>query len=88
MTARLIIPARITLPPYRHAVVSDQMTGEKYVPLAHVYPGQKPGQFTVSNSSLSEYGVLGFELGYSMEAPNQLVLWEAQVSVEGVGVGW
>lgn len=63
---------------HRHAVVSDQKTGEKYVPLSQVYPGQKPGQFTVSNSSLSEYGVLGFELGYSMENPNSLVIWEAQ----------
>ena len=59
-------------------MVSDQVTGEKYVPLSAVYPGQKPGQFTVSNSSLSEYGVLGFELGYSMENPNSLVIWEAQ----------
>ena len=40
--------------------------------------GQRPGQFTVSNSSLSEYGVLGFELGYALENPNSLVLWEAQ----------
>ena len=65
-------------PPCRHAVISDQATGEKYIPLSFVYPGQKPGQFTVSNSSLSEYGVLGFELGYSMENPNSLVIWEAQ----------
>lgn len=35
-------------------------------------------QFTVANSSLSEYGVLGFELGYSIENPNALVIWEAQ----------
>jgi hypothetical protein len=46
--------------------------------MAHVFPGQKPFQFTCTNSSLSEYGVLGFELGYSMENPNSLVLWEAQ----------
>eukprot|EP00775_Hariotina_reticulata_P006514 gene6515-6741_t len=63
---------------HRHAVLHDQNTGAKYIPLAHVFPGQKPFQFTVTNSSLSEYGVLGFELGYSMESPNSLVLWEAQ----------
>ena len=63
---------------HRHAVLHDQNSGDKYVPLSHVYGGQKPGQWTVSNSSLSEFGVLGFELGYSMESPNSLVLWEAQ----------
>lgn len=63
---------------HRHAVLHDQETGGKYIPLAHVFPGQKPFQFTCTNSSLSEYGVLGFELGYSMENPNSLVLWEAQ----------
>eukprot|EP00955_Chlamydomonas_euryale_P013832 149388-Chlamydomonas_euryale.AAC.1 len=61
-----------------HAVVTDQESGDKYVPLAHVYKGQPREMFTVSNSSLSEYGVLGFELGYSMENPNSLVTWEAQ----------
>jgi len=40
--------------------------------------GAKPGMFTVCNSSLSEFGVLGYELGYSLENPNSLVLWEAQ----------
>lgn len=63
---------------HRHAVVTDQKTGGKYIPLANVFPGQKKDQFTVSNSSLSEFGVLGFELGYSMENPNSLVIWEAQ----------
>jgi hypothetical protein len=65
--------------------------GGKYIPLAHVFPGQKPFQFTCTNSSLSEYGVLGFELGYSMENPNSLVLWEAQfgdfANTAQVGVG-
>eukprot|EP01024_Parvocaulis_polyphysoides_P044471 TRINITY_DN40_c0_g2_i3.p1 TRINITY_DN40_c0_g2~~TRINITY_DN40_c0_g2_i3.p1 ORF type:complete len:457 (+),score=54.58 TRINITY_DN40_c0_g2_i3:206-1372(+) len=63
---------------HRHSVVHDQATGAKYIPLDNVFPGQEPGQFTVSNSSLSEFGILGFEVGYSMENPNQLVLWEAQ----------
>lgn len=63
---------------HRHAVLHDQRTGEKFCPLANMYRTQKPGQFTVSNSSLSEYGVLGFELGYSLENPNSLVIWEAQ----------
>lgn len=74
--------------------------GGKYIPLAHVFPGQKPFQFTCTNSSLSEYGVLGFELGYSMENPNSLVLWEAQfgdfantaqvrgVDTQGRGATW
>lgn len=63
---------------HRHAVLHDQNTGAKYTPLQHVFKNQKLQQFTVSNSSLSEYGVLGFELGYSLENPNSLVIWEAQ----------
>ncbi|CDP00049.1 unnamed protein product [Coffea canephora] len=61
---------------HRHAVVHDQETGEKYCPLDQVMINQNEEMFTVSNSSLSEFGVLGFELGYSMENPNSLVLWE------------
>ena len=34
---------------HRHAVVHDQETGDKYTPLWNCYPGQKRGQFTVSN---------------------------------------
>ncbi|KAK7837834.1 2-oxoglutarate dehydrogenase [Quercus suber] len=63
---------------HRHSVVHDQETGEKYCPLDHVIMNQNEEMFTVSNSSLSEFGVLGFELGYSMENPNSLVIWEAQ----------
>ncbi len=47
---------------HRHAVVHDQQTAESYTPLGHVFSGQKPGQFTVSNSSLSEFGILGEQL--------------------------
>ncbi|GMI12510.1 hypothetical protein TrRE_jg2005, partial [Triparma retinervis] len=35
-------------------------------------------EFTARNSILSEFGVLGFELGYSLENPNSLIMWEAQ----------
>jgi len=63
---------------HRHAVVHDQKTGDRYVPLCNLYDDQPHKMFQVSNSNLSEFGVLGFELGYSMENPNSLVLWEAQ----------
>ncbi|KAL6652773.1 hypothetical protein ACP70R_011698 [Stipagrostis hirtigluma subsp. patula] len=63
---------------HRHAVIHDQETGEQYCPLDHLVMNQDEELFTVSNSSLSEFAVLGFELGYSMENPNSLVLWEAQ----------
>ena len=55
-----------------------QQTEDKstYKPLANLYPDQAP--YSVSNSSLSEYGILGFELGYSMTNPIALVIWEAQ----------
>ena len=56
-----------------HHQTCDKST---YKPLANLYPDQAP--YSVCNSSLSEYGVLGFELGYSMTNPNALVLWEAQ----------
>jgi 2-oxoglutarate dehydrogenase E1 component len=58
----------------RHAVWVDQVTGEKYIPLCHV----GDGRFEVRDSPLSEFGVLGFEYGYSLADPRCLVLWEAQ----------
>ncbi|CAH8642237.1 unnamed protein product [Heterobilharzia americana] len=62
---------------HRHCVLHDQEVDKKtFVPLNHLYPSQAP--FTVCNSSLSEYAVMGFELGYSLTNPNALVLWEAQ----------
>ncbi|KAL7047322.1 hypothetical protein ACKWTF_002863 [Chironomus riparius] len=62
---------------HRHHVLHHQEVDKAtYRPLCHLYPDQAP--YTVCNSSLSEYGVLGFELGYSMTNPNALVCWEAQ----------
>jgi hypothetical protein len=61
----------------RHAVLLDQETEDRYVPLNHV---REDGQcrFEIVNSMLSEEAVLGFEYGYSLAEPNALVLWEAQ----------
>jgi 2-oxoglutarate dehydrogenase E1 component len=58
----------------RHAVWVDQQSGGKYIPLTSV----EGGRFEVRDSSLSEFGVLGFEYGYSLADPQTLVLWEAQ----------
>ncbi|KAF6166130.1 hypothetical protein GIB67_023840 [Kingdonia uniflora] len=54
------------------------MLGEKYCHLDNILLNQNEEMFTVSNDSLSDFGVLGFELGYSMENPNSLVIWETQ----------
>jgi len=58
----------------RHAVLVDHTTGKEYVPLA----GLGGGRFTICDSLLSEYACLGFEYGYSVEAIDDLVAWEAQ----------
>lgn len=60
----------------RHAKIHDHRTGEEYTPLKNLSPDQ--ARFQVYNSSLSEFGVLGFEYGYSVEHPKSLVMWEAQ----------
>jgi 2-oxoglutarate dehydrogenase E1 component len=71
----------------RHAVVVDVDTGAELVPLAHLDEplGDAPpvaegraGRFLVYDSLLSEYAALGFEYGYSLEARDSLVAWEAQ----------
>jgi 2-oxoglutarate dehydrogenase E1 component len=60
----------------RHAVLVDQETEDKYVPINNVKAGQ--AQFEVIDSPLSEAAVLGFEYGYSLAEPRALILWEAQ----------
>ena len=60
----------------RHAALNDVTTGEVHVPLDHLEEGQ--AAFTVFDSHLSEFAVLGFEYGYSVKAPDGLTLWEAQ----------
>ena len=62
---------------HRHAVVHDQQVADKkYTPLHHLSPTQAP--FEICNSSLSEFAVLGFELGYSLDRQASLIIWEAQ----------
>jgi 2-oxoglutarate dehydrogenase E1 component len=60
----------------RHVVLYDAKTGEPYCGLNAIGSGQAP--MWVYDSPLSETAVLGFEFGYAMDAPNTLVLWEAQ----------
>ena len=61
---------------HRHAVVTIEDSEEEYVPLAHV--SERQARFSIYNSLLSEYAVLGFEYGYAMGAPQGLTIWEAQ----------
>ena len=61
---------------HRHAVLFDYITGEPHYPLATLNPERTT--FTIVNSMLSEFAVLGFEWGYSSADPRNLVLWEAQ----------
>jgi len=61
---------------HRHAVLVDQESEERYVPINHVGKGQAP--FDIIDSPLSEAAVVGFEYGYSLADPKTLVIWEAQ----------
>jgi 2-oxoglutarate dehydrogenase E1 component len=61
---------------HRHAGFFDMDTGALHMPLHHAGPGA--GFFSLHNSVLSEAAVLGFEYGYALEAPEALVVWEAQ----------
>ena len=60
----------------RHAILTDGETGNQYSGLQHLADDQAPVE--IFNSPLCEAGVLGFEYGYSLDSPNDLVLWEAQ----------
>jgi 2-oxoglutarate dehydrogenase E1 component len=61
---------------HRHAVIMDINTEKEYNRLSPLQ-GDK-SKFFIYNSNLSEYGVLGFEYGYSITQPDALVIWEAQ----------
>ncbi|MGA1857749.1 2-oxoglutarate dehydrogenase E1 component [Azospirillum sp. 11R-A] len=61
---------------HRHFALTDAVTGKRHVSLNHL--GVAQARFDVVNSPLSEYAVLGFEYGYSLERPDALVIWEAQ----------
>ncbi len=61
---------------HRHAVLKTEDTEEEVILLNQLKEDQ--GNFTVYNSLLSEYAVLGFDYGYAMASPGTLTLWEAQ----------
>ena len=61
---------------HRHAVLKVEDSEQEYVPLKTTE--NKGSDFSIYNSSLSEYAVLGFEYGYAMAMPNTLPIWEAQ----------
>jgi len=60
----------------RHLVFHDATTGLTYSPIQHLPEAKAP--IEIHNSPLSEAACLGFEYGYAEEAPDSLVLWEAQ----------
>jgi len=61
---------------HRHLVLHDASTDANFIPMQHLNDAK--ASFEVYNSPLSEYAAMGFEYGYSAEAPQALVLWEAQ----------
>ncbi len=61
---------------HRHALFFDAQTYKPYNRFSEL--AKKQGTFRIYNSLLSEFGVLGFEYGYSLATPNTLVIWEAQ----------
>lgn len=64
---------------HRHAVLFDQSDNSTFYPLDSVTKDPKsPYRFRIYNSFLSEYGVVGFDYGYSLGSPDFLTIWEAQ----------
>jgi 2-oxoglutarate dehydrogenase E1 component len=61
---------------HRHAIVKVEESEEEISLLNNI--SEKQGEFSIYNSLLSEYGVLGFEYGYAMADPKTLTIWEAQ----------
>lgn len=60
---------------HRHSVLHDAKTANRYSVFS---PLENKAKYEVYDSVLSEYGVLGFEYGYSLSTPNGLTIWEAQ----------
>ena len=60
----------------RHLVLHDSKTGDRFAPIQNLRDAHAP--FELHNSPLSEQACLGFEYGYSVQASDALVLWEAQ----------
>ncbi len=60
---------------HRHSILHDAASGNRYSIFS---PFSNKAKYEVHDSVLSEYGVLGFEYGYSLSSPNSLVIWEAQ----------
>ncbi|MDB5037819.1 MAG: 2-oxoglutarate dehydrogenase subunit [Bacteriovoracaceae bacterium] len=68
---------------HRHSAMTDNQTSQRFFPLKHLSEIQ--GKFNVYDSPLSETGVLGFDYGYSLANPKNLVIWEAQFGDFGNG---
>lgn len=61
---------------HRHGVVKTEDNETEVITLNEL--AEKQAKFSIYNSLLSEYAVLGFEYGYSLATPNGLTIWEAQ----------